>query len=105
MRGRSLAASTSTHNTSLRRRSSLRAAEGLRAVGPRVARSATATAAAVFPEGVPFDGKRLTNRCKAAFSYLRPIRQGDEHLVAQIFPRWNPLTSWIRQIEDFQRAA
>jgi hypothetical protein len=26
-------------------------------------------------------------------------------LVAQIFPRWNPLTSWMRQIEDFQRAA
>ena len=26
-------------------------------------------------------------------------------LVAQIFPRWNPLTSWMRQIEDLQRAA
>jgi len=25
--------------------------------------------------------------------------------MAQIFPRWNPLTSWMRQIEDFQRAA
>lgn len=25
--------------------------------------------------------------------------------AAQIFPRWNPLTSWMRQIEDFQRAA
>ena len=25
--------------------------------------------------------------------------------VDQIFPRWNPLTSWMRQIEDFQRAA
>jgi hypothetical protein len=23
----------------------------------------------------------------------------------QIFPKWNPLTSWMRQIEDFQRAA
>ena len=29
----------------------------------------------------------------------------DLELVAQIFPRWNPLTSWMRQIEDFQRAA
>jgi hypothetical protein len=28
-----------------------------------------------------------------------------EKVVAQIFPRWNPLTSWMRQIEDFQRAA
>ena len=26
-------------------------------------------------------------------------------MVAQIFPRWNPLTSWMRQIEDFQMAA
>ncbi len=24
-------------------------------------------------------------------------------MAAQIFPRWNPLTSWMRQIEDFQR--
>jgi hypothetical protein len=23
----------------------------------------------------------------------------------QIFPRWNPLTSWMRQIEAFQRSA
>jgi hypothetical protein len=28
-----------------------------------------------------------------------------DEMVAQIFPRWNPLTSWMRQIEDFQRAA
>jgi len=26
-------------------------------------------------------------------------------LVAQIFPRWNPLTSWMREIESFQKAA
>jgi hypothetical protein len=29
----------------------------------------------------------------------------ERRMVAQIFPRWNPLTSWMRQIEDFQRAA
>jgi hypothetical protein len=28
-----------------------------------------------------------------------------KEMVAQICPRWNPLTSWMRQIEDFQRAA
>jgi protein gp37 len=44
-------------------------------------------------------------RTAPAFSYLRPIDGGNEGLVAQIFPRWNPLTSWMRQIEDFQRAA
>jgi len=27
------------------------------------------------------------------------------NVVAQIFPRWNPLTSWMRQVEEFQRAA
>jgi hypothetical protein len=31
--------------------------------------------------------------------------RGLGNLVAQIFPRWNPLTSWMRQIEDFQRVA
>jgi hypothetical protein len=31
--------------------------------------------------------------------------QGERRMVAQICPRWNPLTSWMRQIEDFQRAA
>ena len=30
---------------------------------------------------------------------------GERRLVAQILPRWNPLTSWMRQIADFQRAA
>ena len=29
----------------------------------------------------------------------------ERRMVAQILPRWNPLTSWMRQIEDFQRAA
>jgi len=33
------------------------------------------------------------------------VSTGERRLVAQIFPRWNPLTSWMRQIEDFQRAA
>jgi hypothetical protein len=36
-----------------------------------------------------------------ALNHLRGIG----NVVAQIFPRWNPLTSWMRQIEDFQRAA
>ena len=36
---------------------------------------------------------------------FQPCRINDLELVAQICPRWNPLTSWMRQIEDFQRAA
>jgi hypothetical protein len=36
---------------------------------------------------------------------FQSFKINDLGLVAQIFPRWNPLTSWMRQIEDFQRAA
>jgi hypothetical protein len=36
---------------------------------------------------------------------FRSFRISNLEMVAQIFPRWNPLTSWMRQIEDFQRAA
>ena len=60
-----------------------------------------------FPDGISFDGNGFvrTGVTAPAFSYLREIRTENEGLVAQIFPRWNPLTSWMRQIEDFQRAA
>jgi hypothetical protein len=36
---------------------------------------------------------------------FRPFGIKDLELVAQIFTSWNLLTSWMRQIEDFQRAA
>ena len=36
---------------------------------------------------------------------FKSFRINDLEMVTQIFPRWNPLTSWMRQIEDFQRAA
>jgi hypothetical protein len=36
---------------------------------------------------------------------FQPFRFNGLELVAQICPRWNPLTSWMRQIDDFQRAA
>jgi hypothetical protein len=60
-----------------------------------------------FPDGIAFDGNRFigTGVTAPAFSYLREIQTGNEGLVAQIFPRWNPLTSWMGQIEDYQRAA
>jgi hypothetical protein len=60
-----------------------------------------------FPHGIAFDGNGFVRTAVTApaFSYLRGIGTGNEGLVAQIFPRWNPLTSWMRQIEDFQRAA
>ena len=36
---------------------------------------------------------------------FQSCRINDLELVDLICPRWNPLTSWMRQIEDFQRAA
>jgi hypothetical protein len=38
-------------------------------------------------------------------SKCQPFSINNLELVDLIFPRWNPLTSWMRQIEDFQRAA
>jgi hypothetical protein len=60
-----------------------------------------------FPDGIRFNGKKLvgTGATLPVFSYLNPISEAEKELVAQIFPRWDPLTSWMRQIEDFQRAA
>jgi hypothetical protein len=41
----------------------------------------------------------------SAFIYTHQFAKSErEKEVAQICPRWNPLTSWMRQIEDFQRA-
>jgi hypothetical protein len=36
---------------------------------------------------------------------FQSFKINDLEMVDQIFPRWNPLTSWMRQIEDFQMAA
>ena len=36
---------------------------------------------------------------------FQPFRINGLELVAQICPRWNPLTSWMRQLEDFHRVA
>jgi hypothetical protein len=36
---------------------------------------------------------------------FQSFKINDLGMVGQIFPRWNPPTSWMRQIEDFQRAA
>ena len=55
-----------------------------------------------FPEGITFDGNGFvgTAATDRAFSYLPGLVTGNEKVVAQIFPRWNPLTSWMRQIDD-----
>jgi site-specific DNA recombinase len=40
-----------------------------------------------------------------AFSYLRTNEDANERMVAQVFPRWNRLTSWLRQLECHWTAA
>lgn len=60
-----------------------------------------------FPEGIAFDGKAFvgTRVTAPAFSYLRPIEDGNEGVVAQIFTSWNPLMSWVRGIGAYRAAA
>ena len=53
--------------------------------------------------------QRLTTGANSPIEPANRFRFSDfpkiRNVVAQICPRWNPLTSWIRQIEDFQRVA
>ena len=59
-----------------------------------------------FPEGIAFDGKGFvgTRVTAPAFSYLRPIEDGNESVVDQNSVRWNRLTSWLRKVEALRRA-
>jgi hypothetical protein len=60
-----------------------------------------------FPNGIAFDGNRLvrTGATAPAFNYLREIRTEHEGLVDQILTSWNPLISWLRQIDGLPTAA
>ena len=60
-----------------------------------------------FPDGITFDGKGFvgTRVTAPAFSYLRGIQTGNERMVAQIFPRWNRLSDWLREAERFSTTA
>jgi hypothetical protein len=39
------------------------------------------------------------------FKYLAPSESAEESLVSQIFTSWNPLMSWLRQVERLRHAA
>jgi len=60
-----------------------------------------------FPQGVRVDGNSFVGTAVTApaFSYLEPVADGKERLVDQICPRWNPVTSWLRQVGRFRTAA
>ena len=60
-----------------------------------------------FPDGIAFDGNRFigTGATAAAFSYLRGLETEKEGLVDQTRASWNPVISWLRQIEALRTAA
>ena len=39
------------------------------------------------------------------FNYLAPSESAGEEMVSQIFPRWNQLGGWLRQVEGLRMAA
>jgi hypothetical protein len=60
-----------------------------------------------FPEGVASDETRF-NRTAATgplFNLLRSAASTVEGVVTQIFTSWNPLTSWLRQVDRLRHAA
>jgi len=59
------------------------------------------------PEDVAFDGNRFNRTAAIApfFKYLAPNENTEESLVTHIFISWNPLISWLRDIEALQGAA
>jgi hypothetical protein len=60
-----------------------------------------------FPDGIAFDGKRIVRTGVTAppFSYLREIRTENEDLVDQNSASWNPMISWLRNVEALRTAA
>jgi hypothetical protein len=65
----------------------------------------------VLSSAGPSGGVELFADCERLAYRPRPARTEEfvskllANLATQIFPRWNPLTSWMRQLEDFQIAA
>jgi hypothetical protein len=58
-----------------------------------------------FPDGIAFDGKGFvgTRVTALAFSYLRGIETGNEGLLDLTGASWNPLLTWLRQVEALAR--
>src|SRR5262249_24948210 len=58
-----------------------------------------------FPDGIAFDGNRFigTGATAPAFSYLREIKTENQGLVDQMCVSWNPLRSWLCQLDGLRR--
>jgi hypothetical protein len=55
-----------------------------------------------FPDGIAYDGNRFNRTTVTAPPpfFCRLMR-----MVTQTFTSWNPLTSWLRQVERLRHAA
>ena len=59
-----------------------------------------------FPDGIAFDGKQFNRTAATAplFKYLAPSGSTDERVVTLTFASWNPLRSWLRQLDSLRGA-
>lgn len=62
--------------------------------------------ALIFPKGLTFDGEALgTPETAFIFRVLDPGEAGVEELVDQLRTSWNPLVSWLRDVQAWGLAA
>ena len=99
---RNLAAASSAGCSTHRRRRDA-AAPGIQTARPDRERPRTSTQrfTGTLPMGPPTTGGSIN----VVGWRFQSLRINGLEMVAQICPRWNPLTSWMRQIADFQTAA
>ncbi len=83
-----------------------------RATPPRPATSALLDGAGSIPVWLHETSFEINELAAVAFSGIEPRKflalnhlRRIGNVVDQICPRWNPLTSWMREIEHYQRAA
>ena len=57
-----------------------------------------------FPDGIAFDGNGFvrTAATAPAFSYLRPIEDGNERMVDQNIASWNQVLPWLRRVDTLR---
>ena len=60
-----------------------------------------------FPEGIAFDGIGFvrTGVSGPAFNYLTTIEPTKTNLVDQNSASWNPLSRWLRSLDDLRKVA
>ena len=76
----------------------------VRPVGPGLIRPAPAVQRLFSPNGIAFDGNRFMRTAATAPAFSLPeIETGNEGLVDQNGVSWNPLLTWLRQIDGIRQ--